>query len=44
LNLLVALLGNKEGDIIEWSGQSGKRRSKILEIIFQPERLGNYEL
>jgi regulator of nucleoside diphosphate kinase len=40
----IALLGNKEGDIIEWSDQSGKRRSKILEIIFQPERLGNYEL
>jgi transcription elongation GreA/GreB family factor len=29
-----ALLGSKEGDIIEWSDQSGKRKSKILEIIF----------
>ena len=40
----IALLGNKEGDIIEWSDQLEKRKSKILEIIFQPERLGNYEL
>jgi regulator of nucleoside diphosphate kinase len=40
----IALLGSKEGDIIEWSDQSGKRRSKIVEIIFQPERLGNHEL
>lgn len=40
----IALLGNKEGDTIEWSDQSGKRRSQILEIIFQPERLGNYDL
>ncbi len=40
----IALLGNKEGDIIEWSDGSGERRSKIVEIIFQPERLGNYDL
>jgi transcription elongation GreA/GreB family factor len=40
----VALLGSGEGDVIEWSGPSGTRRSKVVEIVYQPERLGNYEL
>ncbi len=40
----IALLGSREGDTIEWSGPEGRRRSTIVEIIYQPERLGNYEL
>jgi regulator of nucleoside diphosphate kinase len=43
-DLGMALLGSREGDAIEWSGPSGKRRSEIVEIVYQPERLGNYEL
>lgn len=43
-DLGIALLGSKEGDIIEWAGPSGKKRSRIVEIVYQPERLGNYEL
>jgi regulator of nucleoside diphosphate kinase len=43
-DLGVALLGSDEGDVIEWSEPSGTRRSKVVEIIYQPERLGNYEL
>jgi regulator of nucleoside diphosphate kinase len=43
-DLGVVLLGSREGDVVEWSGPSGKRRSKITEIVYQPERLGNYEL
>lgn len=39
-----ALLGSREGDTVEWSDGSRKRRSMIVEIIYQPERLGNYEL
>jgi regulator of nucleoside diphosphate kinase len=40
----IALLGSKEGDIIEWTSPSGKKRSEVVEIVYQPERLGNYEL
>jgi regulator of nucleoside diphosphate kinase len=43
-NLGIALLGSREGDSIEWSSPSGKRKSKIIEIVYQPERLGNFEL
>ena len=39
-----ALLGYKEGDIIEWEVPSGIKRLLVLEVIYQPERLGNYEL
>lgn len=39
----VALLGSRPGDVIEWAVASGKRRRKIKEIVYQPERLGNYE-
>lgn len=40
----VALLGSKLDDVVEWSEAAGKRRSKIIEIVYQPERLGNYEV
>jgi regulator of nucleoside diphosphate kinase len=43
-DLGVSLLGSTEGDVIEWTGPSGRRQSRIIEIIYQPERLGNYEL
>ncbi len=43
-DLGVALLGRREGDTIEWSDLSGERRAKIVEVVYQPERLGNYEL
>lgn len=38
----VALLGSRSGDVIEWAVASGKRRRKIKEIVYQPERLGHY--
>ena len=40
----IALLGSGEGDVVEWSGSSGKRKCRIVEIMYQPERLGNNEL
>lgn len=43
-NFGIALLGSKEGDVIEWTSPSGKKRREIVEIVYQPERLGNYEL
>lgn len=43
-NLGIALLGSREGDTIEWTSPSGKKRSEVVEIVYQPERLGNYEL
>jgi regulator of nucleoside diphosphate kinase len=39
-----ALIGYREGDLIEWEVPAGKKRLKITEIIYQPERLGNYDL
>jgi regulator of nucleoside diphosphate kinase len=43
-NLGVALLGSREGDTIKWSGPEGTKRGTIAEIVYQPERLGNYDL
>jgi regulator of nucleoside diphosphate kinase len=38
----VAVIGYKSGETIEWDVPSGKRRIRIEEIIYQPEREGNY--
>ncbi len=35
-----ALLGYRAGDTINWSVPRGKRRLKVLEIIYQPEAKG----
>jgi regulator of nucleoside diphosphate kinase len=40
----VALLGYRVNDIIEWPVPGGVLRIKVLEILFQPEVSGNYEL
>ncbi len=39
-----ALIGQKEGDVIEWQVPAGRKRLQIVEIIYQPERVGNYDL
>lgn len=39
-----ALLGYKEGDMIELDVPGGTKKLLVLEVIYQPERLGNYEL
>ena len=39
-----ALIGYREGDVIEWEVPAGKKRLQITEIIYQPERLGNFDL
>jgi regulator of nucleoside diphosphate kinase len=43
-DLGIALLGSREGDVVEWPGPSGQRKSRVVEIMYQPERLGNKEL
>jgi len=40
----IALLGHREGDVLEWHLSSGHVEIRIMEIIYQPERLGNYKL
>jgi regulator of nucleoside diphosphate kinase len=32
-----ALLGYRAGDIIEWQVPRGKRRLKVIEVLYQPE-------
>lgn len=38
----VALLGSRLGETIEWRAATGKRRSEIKQIVYQPERLRGY--
>ncbi|MDX9924015.1 MAG: nucleoside diphosphate kinase regulator [Ignavibacteriaceae bacterium] len=40
----IAVIGYKSGDTIEWTVPSGKRRIKIEEISYQPEREGHYNI
>lgn len=39
-----AMLGYREGSIIEWQVPSGLRRLKVEEILYQPEGAGDYNL
>ncbi|MBP1749191.1 MAG: Transcription elongation factor, greA/greB family [Deltaproteobacteria bacterium] len=40
----LALIGYREGDILEWELPSGNVKIQIMEVIYQPERVGNYAL
>jgi regulator of nucleoside diphosphate kinase len=39
-----ALLGLRQGQEIEWPTPSGKRRLRVLEVPYQPERAGDFAL
>jgi regulator of nucleoside diphosphate kinase len=39
-----ALIGCREGDTMEWTLPTGTMKIQITEIIYQPERIGNYDL
>lgn len=39
-----ALLGYRVGDEIEWKVPSGIKRMKVIEVIYQPEASGHYDL
>ena len=39
-----ALIGYRVGDTIEWKVPGGLKRLKVEEILYQPERSGDYHL
>jgi len=39
-----AMIGYKVGDVFEWEGPSGTKKIEVLDILYQPERLGNFAL
>ncbi len=39
-----AMIGYKTGDIFEWQVPDGIRRLKVVQVLFQPEAEGNYDL
>ncbi|MEJ1237871.1 GreA/GreB family elongation factor [Chryseolinea sp. T2] len=40
----LALLGRKTGTIIAWNTQAGLRQFEVVEVLFQPEAVGDYSL
>lgn len=38
------MIGYKKGDIIEWPVPAGMRKIEILEILYQPEASGDFDL
>ena len=40
----VALLGRRVGDIVSWTTPKGMGEFEILEVIYQPEAVGDYSL
>ena len=40
----VALLGRKVGDIVSWNTPKGIGQFEILEVIYQPEAVGDFSL
>jgi len=39
--IATALLGYREGDEIEWPTPGGRRRLKIIKVLYQPEAAGD---
>jgi regulator of nucleoside diphosphate kinase len=40
----VSLIGCKVGDTISWKTQTGQKKYKIIEILYQPEASGDFHL
>ncbi|MGC3947679.1 MAG: GreA/GreB family elongation factor [Chryseolinea sp.] len=40
----LALLGRKQGTIIAWNTPAGLRQFEVVEVLFQPEAVGDYSL
>lgn len=38
-----ALIGYRVGDVITWEVPAGRRRLRVEEIIYQPEKAGDYD-
>jgi regulator of nucleoside diphosphate kinase len=39
-----AILGYRQGDIVEWPVPAGIRRLRIEKVLYQPEAAGDYTL
>ena len=39
--IATALLGYREGDEIEWPTPGGRRRFKVIKVLYQPEAVGD---
>jgi regulator of nucleoside diphosphate kinase len=39
-----ALIGYREGDVIDWEVPAGTKRLQIIKVVYQPERIGNYDV
>ena len=39
-----AMIGYRQGDVIEWGVPSGVRRLRVEEVLYQPESRGDYHL
>ena len=39
-----ALIGYREGDVIDWKVPAGTKRLQIIKVVYQPERIGNYDV
>ena len=39
-----ALIGYREGDIIDWEVPSGKKRIQVIKVVYQSERAGDYQV
>lgn len=37
-----AMIGYKVGDIFSWKSPEGTKKMEVLDILYQPERVGNY--
>ncbi len=40
----IALIGYRVGDVIEWPVPCGKLRIQVMEILYQPEAAGDFNL
>lgn len=39
-----ALIGYREGDVVDWEVPAGTKRIQIIKVVYQPERNGNYDV
>ena len=37
-----AMIGYKIGDVFTWESPSGTKQMEVLDILYQPERVGNF--
>ena len=43
-SLGTAMIGHKTGDVFTWESTGGVKRMEVLDILYQPERVGNFGL